>query len=91
MHRTDFVSNCTCPDPLCCARRAPRLASVPYEEDGGAGAARGERRLEKRRDKLRRGEVMETLREEFGDQPETVRCMFLWFLVVDSVIVLIVF
>lgn len=37
------------------------------------GAARGEKRLERRRDKLRRGEVMETLREEFGEQPETVR------------------
>lgn len=58
--------------------RAPRLASVPYDEDGGAGAAKGERRLEKRRNKLRRGEVMETLREEFGDQPETVRCVILW-------------
>lgn len=56
--------------------RAPRLSSVPYDEDGvagGAAAARGERRLEKRREKLRRGEVMETLREEFGDQPEAVR------------------
>lgn len=45
---------------------------MPYEE-GGEGGAREKRRLEKRRDKLRRGEVMETLREEFGDQPETVR------------------
>lgn len=73
--------------PLWCVRRAPRLASVPYDEDGGAGAARGERRLEKRRDKLRRGEVMETLREEFGDQPETVRCVCMFFvvLVVGSV------
>ena len=58
--------------------RAPRLSSVPYDEDGLAvpgagGAARNERRLEKRLDKLRRGEVMETLREEFGEQPETVK------------------
>lgn len=54
--------------------RAPRLASMPYDEDGlTGGAARGEKRLERRRDKLRRGEVMETLREEFGEQPETVR------------------
>lgn len=48
---------------------------MPYDEDGlSTGAARGEKRLERRRDKLRRGEVMETLREEFGEQPETVRC-----------------
>ncbi|CAM9673379.1 unnamed protein product, partial [Laminaria digitata] len=58
--------------------RAPRLSSVPYDERGVAGpgeggSARSERRLEKRRDKLRRGEVMETLREEFGEQPETVK------------------
>lgn len=47
---------------------------MPYDEDGmSGGAARGEKRLERRRDKLRRGEVMETLREEFGEQPETVR------------------
>ncbi|CAM9657907.1 unnamed protein product, partial [Ectocarpus sp. 8 AP-2014] len=56
--------------------RAPRLASMPYDEDGlSTGAARGEKRLERRRDKLRRGEVMETLREEFGEQPETVRAV----------------
>lgn len=58
--------------------RVPRLSSVPYDEDGvavpgGGGARRNERRLEKRLDKLRRGEVMETLREEFGEQPETVK------------------
>lgn len=58
--------------------RAPRLSSVPYDEDGnavsgGGAAARNGRRLEKRLDKLRRGEVMETLREEFGEQPETVK------------------
>ncbi|CAM9657838.1 unnamed protein product, partial [Ectocarpus sp. 8 AP-2014] len=56
--------------------RSPRLASMPYDEDGlSTGAARGEKRLERRRDKLRRGEVMETLREEFGEQPETVRAV----------------
>ncbi|CBJ28433.1 Ngdn protein [Ectocarpus siliculosus] len=56
--------------------RAPRLASMPYDEDGlSTGAVRGEKRLERRRDKLRRGEVMETLREEFGEQPETVRAV----------------
>eukprot|EP00903_Cladosiphon_okamuranus_P019131 g17600.t1 len=56
--------------------RAPRLASMPYDEDGlTGGAARGEKRLERRRDKLRRGEVLETLREEFGEQPETVRAV----------------
>ncbi|CAN0250690.1 unnamed protein product, partial [Ectocarpus fasciculatus] len=49
---------------------------MPYDEDGlSTGAARGEKRLERRRDKLRRGEVMETLREEFGEQPETVRAV----------------
>ncbi|CAM9928602.1 unnamed protein product, partial [Hapterophycus canaliculatus] len=49
---------------------------MPYDEDGvSGGAARGEKRLERRRDKLRRGEVMETLREEFGEQPETVRAV----------------
>ncbi|CAN0519603.1 unnamed protein product, partial [Scytosiphon promiscuus] len=54
------------------------LSSVPYDEDGnavsgGGAAARNGRRLEKRLDKLRRGEVMETLREELGEQPETVK------------------
>ena len=56
-------------------QRAPRLASAPYEEDE-PGAAREKRRLDKRRNKLRRGEVMEALRDEFGEQPETVRWAF---------------
>ncbi|CAN0234922.1 unnamed protein product [Ascophyllum nodosum] len=51
--------------------RAPRLASAPYEEDE-PGAAREKRRLDKRRNKLRRGEVMEALRDEFGEQPEEI-------------------
>lgn len=52
------------------------MSSVPYDEDGvagGAAAAREEKRLAKRRERLSRGEVMDTVREEFGDQPEAVR------------------
>ena len=59
------------------SNRAPRLSTVPYDEDGvagaGARAARSQRRLERQRDKLRRNDVVETLRGEFGEQPETVK------------------
>ncbi|KAG5179476.1 hypothetical protein JKP88DRAFT_267213 [Tribonema minus] len=56
------------------AYRAPRMAAVPYEEDGAAGTRRrDERRVERRRDRARTGEILETLREEFGDRPEVVR------------------
>ncbi|KAG5185890.1 hypothetical protein JKP88DRAFT_310794, partial [Tribonema minus] len=43
-------------------------------EDGAAGTRRrDERRVERRRDRARTGEILETLREEFGDRPEVVR------------------
>ena len=53
---------------------------MPYDEDSvsgtGAGSARSKSRLERRRDKLRRDDVVETIREEFGEQPETIRYVF---------------
>ncbi|CAN0173129.1 unnamed protein product [Discosporangium mesarthrocarpum] len=54
----------------------PRIASTPYhleDENSRGGGSKGERRKERMRDRLRRGEVLETLREEYGDHPEAIR------------------
>jgi hypothetical protein len=51
--------------------RAPRLAATPYEEE--AAAVKADKKAARRKDKLRKGEILETLQAEFGDRPEVVR------------------
>ncbi|CAM9117348.1 unnamed protein product [Phaeothamnion confervicola] len=56
--------------------RPPKLASVSFEgENAGTGgsARREERRQERRRERMRQSDIMQALRAEFGDRPETVR------------------
>ena len=51
--------------------RAPRLAAVPYEEDDKS-KAREEREERRQTDRMRRSEVVDAIRDEFGDRPEMV-------------------
>lgn len=54
--------------------RPPRLAAVPYEEDGGKGKGKGKdgEQLRKSLEKLRRSEILQTLTEQFSERPEMV-------------------
>lgn len=53
--------------------RPPRLAAVPYEEEGLKGRQGKEaERARKSLAKLRRSEILQTLSEQFSDRPEVV-------------------